>query len=419
MSRIGDFGARLYHGEASFDFVGRRRTWYLVSLVILLVAVLGLVLRGLQLGVEFKGGAVFEARSANASVERVREAVASAGVEDPIVQQVGTETVRVETGQITTEKSQQVRAAMAEVLGIDSGEVKTQLVGPSWGADVTRKALFSLAVFLALVIAYLSFAFEWKMAIAAMVALLHDLLITIGVYAIVGFQVTPATVIGLLTILGYSLYDTVVVFDKVKENTAGIAGGSRMTYGGAANLAVNQTLVRSINTSLIALLPVAGLLFVGAGLLGTGTLKDLALALFVGIAAGTYSSIFIATPLAAQLKEREPQMQALAKRVAARQVAPRQPRAPVAAAARAERPGRRAATLTEPEPESPRDGAAAPDADETAQRSAQRKEAASEPAPEPAPEQARRKVPAGQTPRQQPRKSTSRSKRRPTGKKRR
>jgi preprotein translocase subunit SecF len=292
-------------------------------------------------------------------------------------------------------------------------------VGPSWGADVTRKALFSLAVFLALVIAYLSFAFEWKMAIAAMVALLHDLLITIGVYAIVGFQVTPATVIGLLTILGYSLYDTVVVFDKVKENTAGIAGGSRMTYGGAANLAVNQTLVRSINTSLIALLPVAGLLFVGAGLLGTGTLKDLALALFVGIAAGTYSSIFIATPLAAQLKEREPQMQALAKRVAARQVAPRQPRAPVAAAARAERPGRRAATLTEPEPGSPRDGAAAPDADETAQRSAQREEAAPEPAPEPAPEQARRKVPAGQTPRQQPRKSTSRSKRRPTGKKRR
>jgi len=411
MSRLGDFGARLYHGEASFDFVGRRRTWYLASLVILLIAVLGLVFRGLQLGVEFKGGAVLEARSANASVERVREAVAAAGVEDPIVQQVGTQTVRVETGQITTEKSQQVRAAMAKALGIDAVEIKTQIVGPSWGADVTRKALFSLAVFLALVIAYLSFAFEPKMAVAAIVALLHDLIITIGVYAIIGFQVTPATLIGLLTILGYSLYDTVVVFDKVKENTAGIAGGSRLTYSGAANLAVNQTLVRSINTSLIALLPVAGLLFVGAGLLGTGTLKDLALALFVGIAAGTYSSIFIATPLAAQLKEREPQMQSLAKRVAARQVAPRQPKATVAAVARAERSARSGGGTVPNETR----------LDETAAGEAAAGEAAAPDAAVPdsaGPGQARRNVPAGQG-RQQPRKSTSRSKRRPTGKKRR
>jgi len=395
MSRLGDFGARLYHGEASFDFVGRRRTWYLVSVVILVLSALGLIWRGLELGVEFKGGAVFEARAADASVERVREAVTSAGVEDPIVQKVGTETIRVETGQISTEKSQQVQTALAEELGIDAGEIKIQLVGPSWGGDVTNKALFSLAVFLALVITYLSFAFEWKMAVSAIVALLHDLLITIGVYAIVGFQVTPATVIGLLTILGYSLYDTVVVFDKVKENTAGLAGGSRMSYGDAANLAVNQTLVRSINTSLIALLPVAGLLFVGAGLLGTGTLKDLALALFVGIAAGTYSSIFIATPLAAQLKEREPSMQALAKRVAARQTAPRPPKATVGAAARAQGAG---AAVTGPA------GGAGP--------TTEGEDAA-------APEQAHRKMAAGQGPRQQPRKSTSRSKRRPTGKKRR
>jgi preprotein translocase subunit SecF len=400
MSRLGDFGARLYHGEASFDFVGRRRTWYLISLVILVVSGLGLWFRGLDLGVEFKGGAVFEARAANVSVERVRDAVAEAGIEDPIVQQVGTETIRVETGQISTEQSRQVQDAIAKQLGVDPAEVRTQIVGPSWGADVTNKALFSLAVFLALVVVYLSLAFEWKMAVAAIVALLHDLLITIGVYALVGFQVTPATVIGLLTILGYSLYDTVVVFDKVKENTAGLAGGSRMTYSEAANLAVNQTLVRSINTSLVALLPVAGLLFIGAGVLGTGTLKDLALALFVGIAAGTYSSIFIATPLVAQLKEGEPQMQALAKRVAARQTAPRLPKATVGAAVTGRAAAARPAA-SPPQP-APVDFDSEPDADDASP-----------------PEPVRRKVPAGQAPRQQPRKTASRSKRRPSGKKRR
>jgi preprotein translocase subunit SecF len=421
MSRLGDFGARLYHGDASFDFVGRRRTWYLLSVVILVLSAGGLLVRGLELGVEFKGGAVFEARAAGAEVARVREAVISVGVEDPIVQQVGTETIRVETGQVSTEKSQQVQGAMAKALGIDPEEIKAQIVGPSWGADVTRKALFSLAVFLALVIAYLSFAFEWKMAVAAIVALLHDLLITIGVYAIVGFQVTPATVIGLLTILGYSLYDTVVVFDKVKENTAGLAGGSRMAYGEAANLAVNQTIVRSINTSLVALLPVAGLLFIGAGVLGTGTLKDLALALFVGIAAGTYSSIFIATPIAVQLKEREPQMQALAKRVAARQAAPRAPKSTVGVAARGGGTGVTGAGVTGADGAGAgRDrvvesgGARLNDADDADNAG----DAATEQPPQPP-----RKVPAGQgsrqQPRQQPRKSTSRSKRRPTGKKRR
>jgi preprotein translocase subunit SecF len=221
--------------------------------------------------------------------------------------------------------------------------------------------------------------------------------------------VTPATVIGVLTILGYSLYDTVVVFDKVKENTAGLAGGSRMTYSEAANLAVNQTLVRSINTSLVALLPVAGLLFIGAGILGTGTLKDLALALFVGIAAGTYSSIFIATPLAAQLKEREPQMQALARRVAARQAAPRQPKVRVGAAARAS--GGDAAPAEAGSAGASGPGAQPqPDSEETASGDGATAD------------QARRKVPAGQgpsQPRQQPRKSASRARRRPSGKKRR
>jgi preprotein translocase subunit SecF len=201
--------------------------------------------------------------------------------------------------------------------------VSTQVIGPSWGEQITQKALTGLAVFLVLIVVYLSITFEWRMAVAALVALFHDVFITVGIYSLSGFEVTPATVIGVLTILGYSLYDTVVVFDKVKENTRGIQTSSKMTYSEAANLAVNQTLVRSINTSVVGLLPVASLLFVGAYVLGAGTLKDLALALFVGIAVGTYSSIFIATPVLAQLKEREPAMAALAKRVNARRAGSR------------------------------------------------------------------------------------------------
>jgi len=198
--------------------------------------------------------------------------------------------------------------------------ITTQSVGPSWGADITRQALIGLGVFVLLVILFLTAYFELRMAAAAIVALLHDLLITIGVYAITGFEVTPATVIGVLTILGYSLYDTVVVFDKVKENTKGIIAQSRLNYRESSNLALNQTLIRSINTSIVALLPVAAILIVGVGILQAGTLKDLALALFVGIAAGTYSSIFIATPILVQLKERQPEIQALARRVHARRV---------------------------------------------------------------------------------------------------
>jgi preprotein translocase subunit SecF len=201
--------------------------------------------------------------------------------------------------------------------------VSVQLVGPTWGNEITKKAITALLVFLGLLAVFLALYFDWRMAIAALVALIHDIVITVGVYSILQFEVTPSTMIGILTILGYSLYDTVVVFDKVKENTRGILGQSRQTYSQAANLAVNQTLVRSINTSIVALLPVGAILFVGAGLLGAGTLKDLSLALFVGMAAGTYSSIFIATPFLAQLMERQPQMQALAKRVQSRGAGPR------------------------------------------------------------------------------------------------
>jgi preprotein translocase subunit SecF len=209
-----------------------------------------------------------------------------------------------------------VKASLAESFGVNVDDIDTQIIGPSWGKEITKKALYGLVGFILVVMLFLTIAFESKMAIAAIVATIHDVFITVGIYALVGFDVTPATVIGFLTILGYSLYDTVVVFDKVRENTKSITSTGKITYSAAANLAVNQTLVRSFNTSLIALLPVGSILFVGAGLLGAGTLKDLSLALFVGLAVGTYSSIFIATPILAQLREREPAMRALTKRVA-------------------------------------------------------------------------------------------------------
>ncbi|CAB5077962.1 unannotated protein [freshwater metagenome] len=224
----------------------------------------------------------------------------------------------MQTGILKPGQSAAIQDALAAKFGVVANDVDYQLIGPSWGAEITKKALYGLFGFLIVVVLYLALAFEPKMAIAAIVAVIHDVFITVGIYALVGFEVTPATVIGFLTILGYSLYDTVVVFDKVRENTRTIAGGSRMTYSQAANFAVNQTLVRSFNTSLIALLPVGSILFVGAGLLGAGTLKDLSLALFIGLATGTYSSIFIATPILAALREREPAMKALAKRVGQR-----------------------------------------------------------------------------------------------------
>ncbi|MSY93266.1 MAG: protein translocase subunit SecF, partial [Actinobacteria bacterium] len=235
-----------------------------------------------------------------------------------IVQLVGNDKVRIQTGTLATEKSNALEDSLASTFDVSIDSIDTQIVGPSWGKEITRKALYGLIGFIAVVMLYLAMAFEPKMAIAAIVAVIHDVFITVGIYALVGFDVTPATVIGFLTILGYSLYDTVVVFDKVRENTRSITATSKMTYSQAANLAVNQTLVRSANTSIMALLPVGSILFVGAGLLGAGTLKDLSLALFIGLATGAYSSIFIATPLLAVMREREPAMKALAKRVNAR-----------------------------------------------------------------------------------------------------
>jgi preprotein translocase subunit SecF len=315
----GSLGSKLYRGEISVDFIGMRRRWYAFSGLLIIISAIALTTQGLHLGIEFKGGASFSVKKAGVTIAAAQSAVASTGIKTEVITQtVGTNKVEVQTGVITNGQSQMIQDALAAKFNVSRESIDTQLVGPSWGADITHKALYGLFAFLFVVVLFLSLAFEPKMAISAIIAVVHDLLITVGIYALVGFDVTPATVIGFLTILGYSLYDTVVVFDKVRENTRGLTGGSRMTYSQAANHAINQTLVRSINTSLIALLPVASILFVGAGLLGAGTLKDLSLALFVGLATGTYSSIFVATPILASLHEREPAMQALARRVAAK-----------------------------------------------------------------------------------------------------
>jgi preprotein translocase subunit SecF len=348
MSRLGAIGGRLYRGEVSVDFVGRRKLWYTISGLILVISIVALGVRGLNFSVDFKGGNLFEFRAPGASAPQIASIVKGAGGgDDPIVQQLGlgnSAKWQVQTTSLTFGQQNKLADTLATDLHVAGGTnaVSTTLVGPSWGSQISHKALEGLIVFLVLIVIYLSIAFEWKMAVAAFVALMHDILITTGVYALAGFQVSPATVIGLLTILGYSLYDTVVVFDKVRENTAGLLATDRSTYSQAANLALNQTLVRSINTSLTALLPVTAILITAVALLGTGELQDLALVLFVGMLSGTYSSICIATPVLTQLKEREPQYKQLAARVTRRAAGGRAAQRAAARAAKAGSTGRAA-----------------------------------------------------------------------------
>jgi preprotein translocase subunit SecF len=309
----------LHSGETSIDYIGKRRRWYAVSGLLVIASIAALSLQGLHLGIEFKGGSSYTITKSGGTISQAESALTSAGITgEKIIQQVGNDKIRVQTGSLSAEQSNAVEDALASTFGVSVEAIDTQIIGPSWGKEITRKALYGLVGFLVVVILYLAMAFEPKMALSAIVAVVHDVFITVGIYALVGFDVTPATVIGFLTILGYSLYDTVVVFDRVRENTRSITSTSKMTYSQAANLAINQTVIRSINTTIVALLPVGSILFVGAGLLGAGTLKDLSLALFIGLATGAYSSIFIATPLLAAMREREPAMKALAKRINAR-----------------------------------------------------------------------------------------------------
>ncbi|WEV24453.1 protein translocase subunit SecF [Streptomyces sp. 71268] len=360
MSRLGSLGARLYRGEVGYDFVAKRMIWYGLSILITITAIVGLSVRGLHMGIEFSGGAVFTTPKTSISADDAREkAEESADGHTAIAQKLGSGGLRIQISDLDTEAAQPVQKALAKELGVESSKINTQLVGPSWGEEIAKKAWQGLAIFMLLVVIYLAIAFEWRMALAALIALVHDLTITVGVYALVGFEVTPGTVIGLLTILGYSLYDTVVVFDGLRESTKDLTKQTRYTYSEIANRSLNGTLVRSINTTVVALLPVAALLFIGGGFLGAGMLNDISLALFVGLAAGAYSSIFIATPLVADLKERDPQMKALATRVRAKRAA---------AAARAESSGKAAPADdadddADPEDVEPRDAA-----DEEAER---------------------------------------------------
>jgi preprotein translocase subunit SecF len=417
MSRLGQLGSRLYRGEVSYDFVGHQRRWYTISAAILVISIVALLVRGLNFSVDFKGGAVFTFSAPSATQTQVEGVVAHEDVQGAVVQQLtgklGNKTWQVQTNTLTSQETGKVESALTSQLGATN--MSTSFVGASWGGQITTKAVQALIAFLIVIVLYLSIAFEWKMAVAAFVALIHDLVIATGVYALTGFQVSPATVIGLLTILGYSLYDTVVVFDKVRENTAGLLGGARTTYSQAANLALNQTLVRSINTSVIALLPVAAILFVGGGLLGAGELKDLSLVLFVGMLSGTYSSIFIATPVLCDLKEREPQYQALAKRVSVREAGGRS----------AKRAAAKAGSLTAaaiaqaPAPDDEADDADQADdadtgyADDAAPPASELTTASRVPAARGTPGTAR------PGPRQQPRRSGSSARHRPTGKKKR
>ena len=321
----GSMMSRLYRSEMNFDFIGQRKKWYIASGILMLICLASIVFRGFNFGIEFSGGNQFDVpKQPGTALVDVRSAVEATGAKVSSAQIAGSgnaqsyviKTEKLKEAAADTAQIVRVKAALVTAAKVPADKINSEEVSSSWGTEVTKQALIALAVFLVVVALFMALRFrDAKASGAALLALIHDLILTAGVYSIIGFEVSPGTVIGLLTILGYSLYDTVVVFDKVDENTRGILGTTRFTYGEAANLAVNQTLMRSINTSLIGLLPVAGLLFVGAGILGVGTLEDLALVLFVGMLTGAYSSLFLATPWLVDFKLLDPRYRNHAQRV--------------------------------------------------------------------------------------------------------
>lgn len=308
-SRLTTFGNDLYTGKRSFNFVGGRKKWYTIAGVLVLLSVVIPLFTGVNFSIEFRGGSQFqitevENAEADPAIEAVHSVVPDAEVRVAIV---GGNGVRVQTDQLSQDDSREVSDALAAAFDVPESEVTSSFVGPSWGADVTRQALVGLVAFLLLAGIIMALYFRtWKMSAAAILALIADLIVTTGLYAALGFEISPAATIGILTILSYSLYDTVVVFDKIRENTAEDGQESRRTFAESVNLAVNQTLVRSINTSVVAALPVAAILFIGAGVLGADTLRDISLALLIGILVGTWSTVFVAAPLYSQLRESEP-----------------------------------------------------------------------------------------------------------------
>ena len=315
---LAEWGNQLHSGERTYAIVPKRRMWLTISAVAMLLCVIVIVVKGLNFGVDFTGGNVYQISDVeNPDGDIAAQVVAEhAPDQEPRISILGENDVRVQIGVVDLSVSRDIAQGLADAYGVPAEDVSVSQIGPTFGYEVGKKALQSLVVFLILVALVMTAYFRaWRMAVAGIIALVHDLVFTVGIYAIVGFEVTPASVIGFLTILGYSLYDTVVVFDKVRENTDNLTSQHRYTYDELANLALNQTLVRSINTSIVALLPVAAILFIGAFVLGAGTLKDISLALFVGMAVGTYSSIFVATPLEVTLRDREERIQKHTKEV--------------------------------------------------------------------------------------------------------
>jgi preprotein translocase subunit SecF len=308
---------RLYRGETAFDFIRGKKRFFILSGVLIAVSLLSLAVRGLDGSVDFTGGTIIEAENRSGADDGdILAALEPFGLGSIRVQFTGSNRVRVQTESVATDLQDDLVTAVADAVGIPFDETNVDAVGPTFGSEITRRAVTALVWFLVVVSAFIALRFEWKMSVAALAALFHDLVITGGIYSVVGFQVTPATVIAILTILGYSLYDTVVVFDKIKENVRDLTGG--YTFTEIANLSMNQVLMRSINTSLTSLLPIGSLLFVGSYLLGAATLREFALALFIGVAAGTYSSIFIAAPLLTAWKEREPEWERMRRRAVRR-----------------------------------------------------------------------------------------------------
>ena len=321
MANLTKFGNDLYTGARSFNFVAKRRIWYAIALVLMAVSVvIPFLTGGFNFGIEFRGGSQFQVTDVSDTAQQPAIDAVQSVVPGEVahVTAVGLTGLRVQTDELTDDETNNVALALADAYGVPENDVTASFIGPSWGADITAQALRGLVVFVVLAVVMMAIYFRtWKMAIAALASLIHDLVITAGVYAATGFEVTPAAIIGFLTILGFSLYDTVVVFDKIRENTAELGNESRLTFAESVNLAVNQTLVRSINTGVVAALPVASILFIGSFVLGADTLRDISLALLVGILVGTYSTVFIGAPLYAQLRDTEEEIKKQTKRAIA------------------------------------------------------------------------------------------------------
>ena len=309
MRSMSDFGNDLYSGKLSFPFVAKRRLWFVIAIALIVGAAIVPIFKPINFSIEFTGGSQFtvsglESPDQSVASDAVKSVVPSATTK---VATIADSAVRVQTDQMTPQDTNKVSAALAEAFKVPADEVTSSFIGPSWGAEVTKQSLWGLAIFLALTFLILAIYFRtWKMSVASIIGLLDVLVITLGVYALSGFEISPAAVIGFLTILAYSLYDTTVVFDKVRENTAEDGEISGRTFGESVNLAVNQTLVRSINTSVVAALPVGAILFLGTFVLGADTLSDISLSIFVGIIVATYSTLFVSAPLYSLMRETEP-----------------------------------------------------------------------------------------------------------------